>query len=70
MTSQFPHASPVSMRTDDMELEAWTLAEQRNAVDSPNGHQDANLIREAQLNAHNIKCLLDKIYHLNKQNSS
>ncbi|CAJ0951290.1 unnamed protein product, partial [Mesorhabditis belari] len=61
MTSQFPHASPVSMETDDMELEASTLAEQRNAVDSPNGHQDANLIREAQLNAHNINARLQDL---------
>ncbi|CAJ0917723.1 unnamed protein product, partial [Mesorhabditis belari] len=105
MTSQFPHASPVPMETDDIELEAPTLAEQqanfkrlnfpeqmeevdasngvqrkngcnqhfdtplarkfdsdqRSAVDSLNGHQGVNLIREAQLNAHNINARLQDL---------
>ncbi|CAJ0951288.1 unnamed protein product, partial [Mesorhabditis belari] len=105
MTSQFPHTSPVPMETDDIELEAPTLAEQqanfkrlnfpeqmeevdasngvqrkngcnqhfdtplarksepdqRNTVDSLNGDQDVNLIREAQLNAHNINARLQDL---------
>ncbi|CAJ0951363.1 unnamed protein product, partial [Mesorhabditis belari] len=67
-TPQFPHTSPVPMETDDIELEAPTLplarksdTDQRNAVDSLNGRQDVNLIREAQLNAHNINARLQDL---------
>ncbi|CAJ0917752.1 unnamed protein product, partial [Mesorhabditis belari] len=36
-------------------------SDQRNAVDSLNGDQDTNLIREAQLNAHNINARLQDL---------
>ncbi|CAJ0951332.1 unnamed protein product, partial [Mesorhabditis belari] len=98
-TSQFPHASPVPMEMNDIELEAPTLTEQQNfpeqmeEMDASNGvqrkngcnqhfdtpvarksdpdqqnavdpfkrHQDVNLIREAQLNAHNINARLQDL---------